>query len=42
MLSNECKRDLEDLFFMDDAPPDHHNNCGFGRDGIRDSAKKEP
>lgn len=23
MLSNERKRDLEDLFFLDDTPPDH-------------------
>ena len=23
MLSNRRKRDLEDLFFLDDTPPDH-------------------
>lgn len=23
MLSNQRKRDLEDLFFLDDTPPDH-------------------
>ena len=23
MLSNKRKRDLEDLFFLDDIPPDH-------------------
>lgn len=23
MLSNKRKRDLEDLFFLDDTPPDH-------------------